>query len=366
MNLREYQKQAVDFLIYNYRGMVHAPAGSGKTVMMAAAADRLIDEAIGIDRIVVMANTVEQCQQIQAAMDTFDIGSRTSLQIGCAASKLDTINADLLIVDECHHAPAPTWADQIELSTQWRWGFTATPFDRDEDRNKALREMFGPVFEIKRDRLVEDGHLTKAQVRWLDAYDEDVCARIIEHKNDLFEQRKRRYPFLFYGDGAVEQERKCHWQSAAKIGLCENHKRTQAIIDTALREGDKSVLILVSKIEYGKDLRDQLLYSELCHSKMGKAKRRRVIELFKSGELPILIATTLADEGLDVPCAEVLIIANAGRSATKLEQRTGRVLRPYAGKERGIIYDFRDTFDPMLRAQAYKRRAIYTKLKYQQ
>lgn len=162
---------------------------------MAAAADRLIDEAIGIDHIVVMANTVEQCQQIKAAMDTFDIGSRVDLQIGCAASKLDTINADLLIVDECHHAPAPTWADQIELSTQWRWGFTATPFDRDEDRNKALRAMFGPVFEIKRDQLVDDGHLTKAEIRWLDAYDEDVCARIIEHKNDLFEQRKRRYPF---------------------------------------------------------------------------------------------------------------------------------------------------------------------------
>lgn len=365
MQLREYQKLAMYHLLWKDRAMVQAPAGSGKTVIMAAALSKLIRRK-KIESVCVIANTIEQCQQIEAAMVAFGIGANVNLQIGCAASNIDPSGCDLLIVDECHHGPAPSWAEKINKAKRLRWGFTATPFDRDEDRNQALREMFGSICSVEREQLVEDGHLTKAEVRWLSAYDDDASTRIIESKNSLFEQRKRRYPFLFYGDKAVEQERKCWWQAAAQIGLCENHKRTQAIIDTALLEGDKSVLILVSKIEYGKDLRDQLPFSEIVYSKMGKAKRRRVIELFKSGELPILIATTLADEGLDVPCAEVLIIANAGRSRTKLEQRTGRILRPYPGKERGIIYDFRDAFDPMLGEQAYKRRSIYTKLKYEQ
>jgi len=368
MNLRDYQTKAVRHLLHNYRAIIHAPAGSGKTVMMAAAVNEVIGMGYGIERVVVMANTIEQCQQIETAMARHHIADRVNLQIGCAAGNLDVYGCDLLIVDECHHAPAPTWAAKITTANRFRWGFTATPFDRDEMRNNALLNLFGPVFVVERDQLVEDGHLTRAEVRWLNAFDDDIAYRIGDRRDYLIEQRARRYPYLFANpDMAAEQESRAHWQAAAEIGLCGNRKRTAAIVNTALDEaGDNSVLILISTIEYGEHLRDQLPFSELCHSKMGKAKRRRVIELFKSGELPILIASTLADEGLDVPCAGVLIIANAGRSATKLEQRTGRVLRPYAGKERGIIYDFRDTFDPMLRAQAYKRRSIYTKLKYQQ
>lgn len=367
MKLRPYQLSAVSHLMRNNRAIIHAPAGSGKTIMMAAGLDELLRRQM-LKRVVVIANTLEQCEQIESAFARFQIFDKVNqLQICCAAGKPETADCDLLIVDECHHAPAPTWAEHIKRASGMRWGFTATPFDKDEDRNKALLDLFGPLYQIGRDTLVDDGHLTHAEVRWLDDYDADIAERIQSEKSRLIDQRKSRMPFLFANpDSAAEQESRAHWQAASQIGLCDNEQRTRAIISTATVHWRNSVLILIATIDYGQKLHERLPYSGLCHSKIGKKKRANLIDAFKSGELRILIASTLADEGLDVPCADVLIIGNAGRSATKLEQRTGRVLRPYSGKERGIIYDFRDTFDPMLRAQSYARRRIYNKLKYEE
>ena len=73
-----------------------------------------------------------------------------------------------------------------------------------------------------------------------------------------------------------------------------------------------------------------------------------------------------ADEGFDAPIADALILAYAGKSQRRAIQSTGRVLRPYKGKECGLIYDFKDTFNGMLANQARKRRAMYKQLNYSQ
>lgn len=77
-----------------------------------------------------------------------------------------------------------------------------------------------------------------------------------------------------------------------------------------------------------------------------------------------MIATSLADEGLDVPRANILILAGGGRSGARIEQRTGRVLRTFHGKSRGVIYDFFDTQHYYLLAQSKRREKLYQSLNY--
>ncbi len=77
-----------------------------------------------------------------------------------------------------------------------------------------------------------------------------------------------------------------------------------------------------------------------------------------------MIATSSADEGMDVPRASRLILATVGRSASKLEQRTGRVLRPFDGKDRSIIYDYADRGAAMAYWQHLARLRTYKKLGY--
>ena len=62
--------------------------------------------------------------------------------------------------------------------------------------------------------------------------------------------------------------------------------------------------------------------------------------------------------------ANVLILASGGRSSAKTEQRTGRVLRAFAGKSHGIIYDFLDKPSTMMSNHAKKRLATYRALGY--
>jgi superfamily II DNA or RNA helicase len=73
---------------------------------------------------------------------------------------------------------------------------------------------------------------------------------------------------------------------------------------------------------------------------------------------PILIATTLADEGLDIPSLDALILGGGGKSSTRAYQRVGRVLRPSEGKEKAMILDFIDAA-PYLDGHSQARLALY-------
>ena len=46
-----------------------------------------------------------------------------------------------------------------------------------------------------------------------------------------------------------------------------------------------------------------------------------------------MIATTLADEGLDIPTLDVALLAGGGASASRVNQRIGRTLRPDKGSD---------------------------------
>mgnify|MGYP002145152819 CR=1 FL=1 len=154
------------------------------------------------------------------------------------------------------------------------------------------------------------------------------------------------------------------WTLAQEIGIFENARRNARVVEIAREHAADSTLILVGSIDHGQLFTEQLPGAVMAHSKMGAKKRRETIEAFKAGDLRCLVATSLADEGLDVPCASVLILAAGGRSAAKAEQRTGRVLRPFDGKECGVIHDFHDHQHYFLEAQSKARGKLYTSLGY--
>ena len=131
--------------------------------------------------------------------------------------------------------------------------------------------------------------------------------------------------------------------------ICEHHA------------GD-SIIVLVDNKDHGKRLESMIDGSVFVSS--GTGKRSRKLDAFKAGNTPVLIATQLADEGLDTPIAGVLILAAPGKAAGKVIQRTGRVLRPHPGKDKGIIYEFRDLSHGMLTAQHWGRIRTYKKLGY--
>jgi Helicase conserved C-terminal domain len=63
------------------------------------------------------------------------------------------------------------------------------------------------------------------------------------------------------------------------------------------------------------------------HSSLPARARAEVFDLFATGELQVLAAPRVLDEGVDVPAADVAVIIGASRSRRQIVQRMGRVLR---------------------------------------
>jgi ATP-dependent DNA helicase RecG len=64
------------------------------------------------------------------------------------------------------------------------------------------------------------------------------------------------------------------------------------------------------------------------HGRMRPAERRDVMARFKSGELDVLVATTVIEVGVDVPNATIMIVQEADRfGLAQLHQLRGRVGR---------------------------------------
>jgi superfamily II DNA or RNA helicase len=368
MILRPYQVEPVALLAKRKRAMVIAPAGSGKTIIAAAALEKVL-LAVKRSRTVKigwLANTQEQCQQAKDAIGLFKtIAKLGSVKIHCAAADVSWADRDVLIVDESHHSSAPTWKAQIESCQGARWGFTATPesenFDAAE-RNRLLIELFAPECEwIRVDRGDVGDSLSKARVTWLDVDVPGLKAEIDSEINSLFYSRVR-----YWKGSSGELKAMIAWQKCIELGIVKNEARTATGISYARFHVDRgdSTLVLVNQVEHGQRVADAVPGAVACYSGMGAKARRHALYDFKAGKLKCIVATSLADEGLDIPIASALVLMSGGKNKAKAEQRTGRVLRAFAGKTEAAIYDFADTFHPLMKKHADARRKVYEDLGY--
>jgi superfamily II DNA or RNA helicase len=360
----------VEALVFSHRAIIKAPAGSGKTIIGAAAVKKFLQELGGNlrkPRIAWVANTTDQLAQARAAVEKFpEIERQGGVDYFCYVGVNSLAGYDLVVLDECHHAAAPGFASKLRYYDGPRWGLSATP-ERADDFKELVFHLVGPiVHEVPREALVEAGQLAQARVVVHSPNGKGEMEQEIRNAAmPVYEARKRKWPYLFRSkQSADEQLGRCIWQAAQETGIAGNSKRNARIVDLAEQHAEDSTLVIVGSIEHGQALSASVPGSEVCYSKLGAKRRRELIAAFGCGALKTLFATSLADEGLDVPRANVLILAAAGRSAAKAEQRTGRVLRAFHDKEHGVIHDFADLQHYFLAAQARKRFAVYRSLGY--
>jgi len=154
-----------------------------------------------------------------------------------------------------------------------------------------------------------------------------------------------------------------HWREVKDMGIKFNQPRNLMIADE-IAKGDGPILALVDTVEQGQFIA-QLVYAQtgkeilFLTGKDPAHVRRAAVEQMSSGHLRAVLATTIFDEGVDIPELRKVILCSGGKSQVKLLQRLGRGVRTAAGKTVIDIIDFSDTHHKMLRKHALARKKIY-------
>jgi ATP-dependent DNA helicase RecG len=117
--------------------------------------------------------------------------------------------------------------------------------------------------------------------------------------------------------------------------------RVYAFIDEELDRGAQAYVVFpiieeseklnVKALTIGFDVMNQRFAKRriaMLHGRMSAAEKEETMQLFKSGELDMLVSTTVIEVGIDVPNASIMLIVDADRyGLSQMHQLRGRVGR---------------------------------------
>ncbi len=347
LELRPYQGRAVTALVEKDQGFAVVPCGGGKTVIGVAAICATGQPAL------VIVHTRELLAQWQEAFrrvagveagtiaeGKVEPGHFTVATVQTLAKLDDALLATLgrdfgaVVVDELHHIPAVTFQRVLPFfAARYLFGLTATPF-RSDGLSALLPLCIGPRrFQIGHNELVAAGHL--------------VIPRVVPLRT------------------GVELLADSH--AALVSGLVEDVPRNELIVSLVEREAraGHSVLVLSGRVAHCDDLAEQLVEAGTeavaVTGEMPHGERTKALDRFREGSLPVVCATSLADEGLDVSRLERLVLASPSRAEGRTIQRLGRLMRPHPGKQTPVLYDLVDA-DRLSQRQFLARKRAYRKV----
>jgi superfamily II DNA or RNA helicase len=354
---RQWQLEALEAWDANGRtGVVSVVTGAGKTVF-ALFAYREVLAAMPDARLVVVVPTIALLDQwavtlaTEGEMDRGEVAlvsgenpegqaaRATVVVLNTARKRARDLVGDgrcLLVVDECHRAGSPENAKALDTDAAFTLGLSATP-----------RRDFDAGFEIHIEPRL--GRIV-FEYGYADAH-RDGLIPAIEMSNfrfSLTDAEERRYGHLTQRIGrrwGISEDP--HSDPVLKQLLIQRSRvsigspgRIVGAVVAAERFPQRGLIFheQIARAEAIASLLDRRgVRVALYHSKLGPSIRRRNLELFKFGQVTKLVTCRALDEGLNVPDAEVAIIAASTTSNRQRIQRFGRVLRVTEGKQAATV-----------------------------
>ncbi len=353
-----YQAEAVDaWWKAGRRGVVVLPTGSGKTFTA-----QMIMERLGRSCLVVTP-TIDLMQQWYGGLSTafeievglvgggyYDLQPITVTTYDSAYLHMERFGDrfGLLVFDECHHLPGPSYSVAAELSlAPFRLGLTATP-EREDGAEHRLEELIGPTVYRR-----EIGELAGT---FLAEYD-TVTLRVSlspEEREEYASERQIYVDFVSrngirFGGGrgwsqflrltsSSEEGRRAFLAYRRQKAISQASNAKLRLLERLLQRhsGDR-VLIFTSDNDTVYKISRRFLIPAITHQTKVK-ERHQNLQSFNQGEYPFLVTSKVLNEGVDVPAANVGIVLSGSGSVREHVQRLGRILRRAEGKQ-AVLYE---------------------------
>ena len=333
----EHQEDALAAMLKTNTGIIKAPTSSGKTeIFIAFIKTSKLKTIVVMDKVSLVEQTRKRI--IEAGIKNVGIAHGKKVEDGdVVVSTIQSIRKLLsltkfkcLIIDECHKSSADTFQDFLyNTNFPLRYGFSATPNSGDHFKWAKIRQYLGnTIYEIDSKLLMEKKVLAKPTIRFTES------------------------------DGRPTPD----WTTAYKMCIAENEDRNN-IIKGLVDEYNTSTLILVKHIIHGELLEEILSDSLFLSGKNSSNERQEAIDSFENGDLKVIIATSIFNEGISIDAIRLLVIASGGKSKIETVQRLGRGLRTdkEAGKFNVDVYDFIDRGNKFTLRHSKERAKIYKK-----
>lgn len=346
--LRPYQQRALEAMTCATQGMLVAACGGGKTRTGIAAV-----ACVGAPALILVHTLDLAAQWRGQLLELLGVqagivggGEETVAPVTVAVvqalarwdyERLDALlgRFGLLLVEEAHHCPSTTFRAVVDrCPARYRFGLTATP-----EREDGL----GPLLELFIGRAV-------ATI----THDELVAAGVLE----VPEVRAVETDFAFSYGGADAY-------AGMLEALVKDEARNRLIVDHVAREAQAGHigLVLSGRVDHCQALcallRGRGVHAELLTGSVKAARRTELLAGARAGSIPVLVATTLADEGLDLPILSRLYLAYPGRARGRTMQRVGRLMRTHPDKRGSVLFDFVDRKVAVLRRHYAERQRLY-------
>jgi len=338
ISLFDYQKEALDKITNHDRGVIKLPTGSGKGCIIATTVaqkrvptivlvhrkdllyqtQRRFEKEIGITPSLIGDGHSEFGNVTIGMIQTLlsNLGIRTT-SFEKDSTKIKDVKEQLLkynmvISDEAHCLGTQLSYKLLKhfKNAMYRYGFSATPFHRDEAL--MIEAAIGPILYEKRPTDLAGQYISHAKIVFVE-----------------FSHRGKISKLVSYGD-------------LYKQAVVNNTERNLLIKKIAEKFSNRKVLIAVRYVEHGKILNSMIPGSCFVHGSISSEERVRVLESFRKGDIKCVINTVIWEQGIDIPEAEVLIDARAERSTLGFIQLIGRVLRKTNTKDTALIIDIAD------------------------
>jgi len=355
---RFYQSEALEAWKRNRgRGVVVLPTGAGKTQLAMMAIDDRRRSTL------VVAPTLDLVRQWYDVLGaTFgvpigvvgggehDVRPLTVTTYDSAYIHMEHLGSrfGLVVFDECHHLPSPTYALSARLAiAPFRLGLTATP-ERADGLDAALQNLVGPtvyrrdISELAGEYLAEyDTERVEVELSPEEREEHDAERQIYRDfvgMNGIVMSSPRGFgEFVMRSartaDGrramkAYRRQRELAFAATAKLAYLEHlfsvHKSDRALVFTQ----DNATAHLVSRT---------FLVPVITHQTK-VTERSAILAGFAAGTYSAVVTSKVLNEGVDVPDANVAVVLSGSGSVREHVQRLGRILRQREGK-RAVLYE---------------------------